>query len=233
MKNNVLWAAVILALGIAVAGGFLYKGMRQNASQNRYVSVRGLSEREVEADKVTWPVYFKEVGDDLQALYRIVSAKNAKVLAFLKSKGLADEEISVAAPLVIDLEAERYRVSEAPYRYNVTSVITVTSKQVGKVREMMQQQGELLQQGIAIASGDYPYSVSYEFTGLNALKPSMIEEATVNARAAAEKFATDSRSRIGGIRRATQGLFTIEDRDPNTPYIKKVRVVTSVEFFLQ
>lgn len=232
MKNNILWAALLIALGIAAAGSFIYSGMRQNAQQNRFVSVRGLSEREVPADKVTWPVYFKEVGNDLQALYRTVNAKNAKVVAFLKSKGLSEQEISVAAPAVIDLDAERYRSSDSPYRYNVTSVITVTSKQVDKVREMMLQQGELLQQGIAIASGDYQYQVSYEFTGLNSLKPSMIEEATKNAREAAEKFATDSDSRIGGIKRASQGLFTINDRDPNTPYIKKVRVVTSVDFSL-
>ena len=92
---------------------------------------------------------------------------------------------------------------------------------------------ELLQQGIAIASGEYQYQVSYEFTDLNALKPSMIEEATKNARQAAEKFAVDSDSRVGGIKRATQGLFTIDDRDPNTPYIKRVRVVTLVDFFLE
>ena len=148
MKNNILWAALLIALGIAAAGSFIYSGMRQNAQQSRFVSVRGLSEREVPADKVTWPVYFKEVGNDLQALYRTVNAKNAKVVAFLKSKGLSEQEISVAAPAVIDLDAERYRSSDSPYRYNVTSVITVTSKQVDKVREMMLQQGELLQQGM-------------------------------------------------------------------------------------
>lgn len=139
----------------------------------------------------------------------------------------------MAAPAVIDLDAERYRSSDSPFRYNVTSVITVTSNQVDKVREMMLQQGELLRQGIAIASGEYQYQVSYEFTGLNGLKPSMIEEATKNARQAAEKFAVDSDSRVGGIKRAAQGLFTIDDRDPNTPYIKRVRVVTSVDFFLE
>ena len=233
MKNRIVWAAVVIALGIAAAGVFIYGGMRKNASMNRYVSVRGLSEREVPADKVTWPIYFKEVGNDLQALYRTINAKNAKILDFLQDKGLSEEEISVAAPAVIDLDAERYRSSDSPFRYNVTSVITVTSRQVDKVREMMLQQGELLQQGIAIASGEYQYQVSYEFTDLNALKPSMIEEATKNARQAAEKFAVDSDSRVGGIKRATQGLFTIDDRDPNTPYIKRVRVVTLVDFFLE
>lgn len=233
MKDRIIWAALIIALGIAAAGGFICNGMRKNASMNRYVSVRGLSEREVPADKVTWPVYFKEVGNDLQALYRTINAKNAKVLDFLHEKGLSDQEISVAAPAVIDLDAERYRSSDSPFRYNVTSVITVTSNQVDKVREMMLQQGELLRQGIAIASGEYQYQASYEFTGLNGLKPSMIEEATKNARQAAEKFAVDSDSRVGGIKRAAQGLFTIDDRDPNTPYIKRVRVVTSVDFFLE
>lgn len=233
MKDRLIWAALVLALGVAVAGGFVYRGMRQNAKMNRFVSVRGLAEREVMADKVVWPIYFKEVGSDLPALYRIISAKNEKIVAFLNSRGITEEEISVAAPAVIDLDAERYRSSDSPYRYNITSVITVTSRQVEKVRELMLQQGELLQQGIAIASGEYQYQVRYEFTGLNELKPSMIEEATKNAREAAQKFAADSESRIGGIKRAVQGLFSIEDRDPNTSYIKKVRVVTSVDFFLE
>lgn len=233
MKDRLIWAALVLALGVAVAGVFVYSGMRQNAKMNRFVSVRGLAEREVMADKVVWPIYFKEVGSDLPALYRIISAKNEKIVAFLNSRGITEEEISVAAPAVIDLDAERYRSSDSPYRYNITSVITVTSRQVEKVRELMLQQGELLQQGIAIASGEYQYQVRYEFTGLNELKPSMIEEATKNAREAAQKFAADSESRIGGIKRAVQGLFSIEDRDPNTSYIKKVRVVTSVDFFLE
>lgn len=61
----------------------------------------------------------------------------------------------------------------------------------------------------------------------------MIEEATKNARASAEKFAQDSGSSLGKIRRANQGQFSITDRDSNTPYIKSVRVVTTVEYFLK
>ena len=136
----------------------------------------------------------------------------------------------MAPPEVIDLQAERYYSSEnKPYRYNVTSVITVTSRDVDKVRRLMAKQTELLKQGIAIGNN----FVSYEFTGLNDIKPQMIEEATKNARAAAEKFAKDSNSKLGKIRSASQGQFSIYDRDANTPYIKSVRVVTTVNYSLE
>ena len=120
-----------------------------------------------------------------------------------------------------------------PYRYNVTTVITVTSKQVDLVRGLINEQSELLKQGVAIISGDYRYNVAYDYTSLNDIKPKMIEEATKNARTAAEKFAKDSESRLGSIQRAYQGQFSIENRDPNTPYIKQVRVVTTIDYSLE
>jgi hypothetical protein len=133
---------------------------------------------------------------------------------------------------VIDLQAERYTPTNVLYRYNATGVITVISTDVKKIRALMNEQTELLQQGIAITGGDYRYNVTYEFTGLNDIKPQMIEEATVNARAAAEKFAKDSDSKLGKIKNASQGQFSIIDRDSNTPYIKTVRVVTTVNYYL-
>ena len=90
-----------------------------------------------------------------------------------------------------------------------------------------------MKQGIAITGGDYRYNVVYEFTGLNSIKPGMIEEATKNARSAAEKFAKDSESELGKIKSAYQGQFSIEDRDANTPYIKRVRVVTTIDYSLE
>lgn len=123
--------------------------------------------------------------------------KNAAVVSFLENNGIEKEEISIAPPEVIDMQAERYVDRNVAYRYNATSVITVTSKNVDRVRKLMSGQAELLKQGIAITGGDYKYNVSYEFTGLNEVKPRMIEEATKNARAAAEKFAKDSDSELG------------------------------------
>ena len=114
-----------------------------------------------------------------------------------------------------------------------TAVATVATNDVALVRKVMEKQGELLKNGIAFSGSDYQYRTIYSFNGLNEIKPTMIDEATRNARAAAEKFAKDSDSKLGKIKTATQGVFSIEDRDENTPYIKKVRVVTNVQYFLE
>lgn len=232
MKN---WKieAVILAVGLVLLGVFIERGFSEFAQRGRSVNVKGLAEMEVPADKVTWPLVYKSLGNDLNALYDNIKHSNRTILEFLKEKGIEEMEISVNAPDIIDLKAERYSNNDSPYRYNVTSVITVTSSKVDLVRKLISEQGELLKRGIAITGGDYRYNVLYEYTSLNAIKPGMIEEATKNAREAAEKFAKDSESELGKIVRANQGQFSITDRDGNTPYIKKVRVVTTVEYSLE
>ena len=96
----------------------------------------------------------------------------------------------------------------------------------------MRRQAELMKQGIAIVSEEYSNNVTYEFTGLNRIKPEMVQEATKNARATAQKFADDSGSKLGDIRSAQQGQFSIENRDNNTPYIKRIRVVNTMEYAL-
>lgn len=232
MKNLRLEAA-ILAIGLIVLGTMIRGGINDFKDKERIVTVKGLAEMEVPADKVVWPLMFKDIGDDLTQLYANIEKKNKAIVDFLKANGVSDTEISIAPPEIIDMKAERYASQDAKYRYNATSVITVTSKNVNQIRELISEQAELMKQGIAITGGDYRYSVSYEFTGLNSIKPQMIEEATKNARAAAEKFAKDSDSKLGKIRNASQGQFSISDRDANTPYIKSVRVVTTINYYLK
>ena len=232
MKN---WRieALILAIGLMVGGTFVQNGLRKLSTRNRVVTVKGLAEMEVKADKVTWPLVYKVLGNDMSVLYNEIKGSNLKITEFLKSKGIKDEEISINAPEIIDTQAERYNSSVQPYRYNVTTVITVTSKQVDLVRKLINEQSELLKQGIAIISGEYRYNVTYAYTSLNDIKPKMIEEATKNARMAAEKFAKDSESSLGSIQKAYQGQFSIENRDEYTPYIKQVRVVTTIDYTLE
>ncbi len=232
MKN---WRieAIIISIGVILLGVMIKSGINDFKNKDRVVSVKGLAEVEVPADKVVWPLVYKDIGNDPALLYTNMEQKNAAIVKFLENNGIAKEEISIAPPEVIDMQAERYADRNTLYRYNATSVITVISKNVDKVRKLMSEQAELLKQGIAITGSDYRYNVVYEFTGLNAIKPQMIEEATKNARAAAEKFATDSDSSLGKIRNASQGQFTISDRDANTPYIKSIRVVTTVNYYLK
>ena len=225
--------AIILAVGLLLMGKFVKGGLDGFANRDRVVNVKGLAEMEMSANKVTWPLMYKVLGNDLPALYDQINNTNTAIVKFLKQKGITEKEITVNAPEIIDLNAERYTENRTGYRYNVTAVITVTSMQVDLVRQLISEQGELLKQGIAITGGDYRYNVQYDYTDLNRIKPQMIEEATKNARAAAEKFASDSDSELGKIKHAYQGQFTITDRDSNTPYIKKVRVVTTIDYYLE
>lgn len=232
MKNWVK-EAIIIAIGLLLLGVSIKSGIKYFKNRDRVVTVKGLAEMEVVANKVTWPLMFKDLGNDLPTLYTNLNAKNNAVVAFLKSKGITNKEISIAAPEIIDMQAERYNNTPSPFRYNITSVITVNSTNVGVVRSLISKQSELLKQGIALTAGDFRFNVVYEFTKLNSIKPVMIENATKNARTSAEKFAKDSDSKLGKIRTADQGQFTITDRDPNTPFIKNVRVVTTIDYYLE
>lgn len=225
--------ALVLAIGMVALGYEISESINNFVAKDRVVTVKGLAEMEVPANKVTWPLMYKEVGNDLSALYNKISYTNKAIVNFLKEKGITEEEISINAPEIIDMQAERYVGENKTYRYNVTTVITVTSNKVDLVRSLISEQGELLKQGIAITGGDYRYNIQYDYTSLNEIKPQMIEEATQNAREAAQKFAKDSDSELGKIKRAHQGQFSIENRDANTPYIKRIRVVTTIEYSLE
>lgn len=225
--------AVLLTIGLIAMGAEIRQGINNFVEKDRVVTVKGLAEMEVPANKVTWPLMYKEVGNDLATLYNKISDTNSAIVNFLKKKGITEDEISINAPEIIDMQAERYNSNPVPYRYNVTTVITVTSSKVDLVRSLISEQGELLKQGIAITGGDYRYNIQYDFTSLNEIKPQMIEEATKNAREAAQKFAKDSDSELGKIKRASQGQFSINDRDANTPYIKRIRVVTTIDYSLE
>lgn len=220
-----------LMIGLIVGAVLLGNAIKAARADDRVVSVKGLCEREVKADNVISPFAYKEGGDDLQQLYRTIERKNAIIINFLKAAGISEEEISIAAPKVVDTRTE-WSGSQNRYAYIVTSVVTVCTDKVDTIIALQSQQGELLQQGIATTSG-WEYPTIYSFTKLNEIKPSMIETATKNARETAEKFAADSESRLGKIKRATQGQFSITDRDSNTPYMKNVRVVTSVDYYLK
>ncbi len=225
--------ALILALGIIVLGDSVNSGLKSLSGKDRKVVVKGLVEKEVEADKVTWPIVSKEIGNDLPELYQTINNTTGTIRKFLLQNGLKADEISVNAPVVIDLNAERYGENRNPYRYNITSIITVTSSNVKLVRSIIARQGELLKKGVAIVDGGYENPVKYEFVAFRQMKPKMMQEAIENAEQTATQFAENSKSQIDKIMNADQGQFSIEDRDSNTPYIKKVRVVTTVTYSLK
>ena len=228
-----LLQAAILAVSIAFLGLCIKWGIDDFANKDRNVTVKGLAEKEVEADKVTWPIPTKVLGNDLPELYQRINTTTAKVKAFLKQHGIKDDEINVNAPVVIDLNADQYSNNNRGFRYNITSTITVTSQNVKLVRSIMAKQGELLKQGVAVLDGGYENRITYEYVGFRKMKPQMMQEAIKNAEATAQEFATNSNSKLNKITKTDQGQFSIDDRDANTPYIKKVRVVTTITYSLK
>jgi hypothetical protein len=223
---------LLVAAGLVGAAGRLGEALLEFRKLERSIEVKGLSEREVPADLAIWPIGYVEADNDVANLYRTVERKNGRLLAFLEQAGFDRDEVSVSAPSVIDKQAREYGGGEpSPFRYTARATLTVYTKDVARVRATMGRVAELGREGIALG-GDGGLPPQFLFTGLNAVKPGMIEEATRNARESARKFADDSDSKLGKIRRAAQGQFSIDDRDVSTPHIKKIRVVSTIEYYL-
>ena len=221
-------------IGLIFLGLMLPRAVSDFRSFDRIVTVKGLCEKEVPADKVIWPLIFKVVGNDINTVYSEINRNTAIIKQFLTDGGIDEAEITVSVPSISDKYAQEYGNNDRTFRYLSTSVVTVCTGKVDTVLELMNRQTELLKKGIVVGSeNSWSNPVEFKFEGLNDIKPEMIEEATKNAREVGEKFAKDSGSRLGKIKTANQGTFTIENRDSNTPYIKKVRVVTSVTYYLK
>lgn len=225
-------AAAVLAAGMVAGSAILASSLVEFRAMERVVQVKGLSEREVAADTVIWPIKFNDVDNNLTTLVANVERKNEQIQAFLKLQGFSQKEITVAVPQIVDRQAGYYDPNANQMRYTASSTVTVYSSNVDLVHQAMAKLLELSKTGIAIAGQDYDSKPEFIFSGLNELKPDMIAEATRNAREVATKFAADSDSKLGKIKTASQGQFSITDRDSNTPYIKKVRVVATVDYYL-
>ena len=232
MDKSKIISGIAIAVGLLLLGLCIKGGIDNFANRGRQVTVRGLSEREVSANLVTWPIVTKELGNDLTTIYSRIQSTNERIARFLTENGLTKDEFSINPPEVEDRQAVSYNQDGIRERYLVTNVIVVNSTKVDLVRSLIEKQDQLMRDGIAVVADNYQYHTTYEFTGLNDIKPEMITEATTAARDAAERFAADSHSEIGRIVTASQGQFSIEDRDQYTPYKKNVRVVNSITYEL-
>lgn len=223
----------LLAVGLCLAAWLVGDAFLEARQLERTVTVKGLAEREAAADQAIWPIRYSAASNDLGALTAELERSTQLIIAFLERHGFAENEISVTAPSITDKKAQNFgEVANDGFRYVANHVVTVFTGRVDAVRSTRQQLLELSKQGVAVTSDDYQARVEYLFTGLNEIKPVMIEQATEAAREVAQKFASDSQSELGKIRQAHQGQFSIQDRDSNTPHIKRVRVVSTVEYYL-
>ena len=232
-RANALILGLSIFSGLAALGYLLGSAAIDFKEYERSVTVKGLSERELPADIVIWPIVFTEADNDLGALYKSIETSKKNIEEFLIAKGIVAAEISYSLPSITDKLAQQYISGQkAEFRYSAVQTVTVYSSNVSMVRNAMAGLSDLGMSGIAFTGGDYQNQTEYLFTGLNQIKPEMIQEATTKAREVALKFAQDSNSKLGKIKRASQGQFSIDSRDKNNPQIKKIRVVSTVEYYL-
>lgn len=227
MKNNI-YAAALIAAGIVICGWSIYLGMSKYANKDRAVSVKGLSTRDVEADYAVWPLSYAWSGNDLPALYEKVEQVTGRVKQHLLSLGFEESDIRQGS-VTVSNNWENYYGNRPEYRYTLSTSLIVSTDKVQKVVASQGKEATLLKEGIIVKTESW--NLDYQFNGLPELKPAMIEEATQNARAVAKKFADDAKCSLGSIRRASQGQFSVES-DQYQPWVKHVRVVTTVDYYL-
>ena len=231
-KRFFIVSAAVLAIGIVLSGLSIAFGIKTLKADQRTVSVRGLSEREIEADLAVWPVTFTLSGNDLSQLRQDIVKKTNIIISFLKTHGLKESDFTVKEPAITDTTTDPYMdQTRKRDKYFAKVVVFVRSSNIAAVNAALSVSIDLMDSGIAL-SHDYDSRVEYLFTKLNDIKPQMIAEATQNAHKAAEQFAHDSGSKVGKIKRASQGLFSIDDAAPGLPERKSVRVVTTVAYIL-
>ncbi|WP_438864832.1 SIMPL domain-containing protein [Neptunicella sp.] len=236
MQNNKTGAFILaigIFLGLSTMGYLLANAAIDYKLFERSVTVKGLSEREYPADIVIWPIQFTAADNQLSTLYATIDQQTRLIKTFLQDKGINSSDISFSSPAITDKSAQSYGNNAGiEYRYSAIQSVTVYSSDIETVRSVMSELSDLGKQGIVFTGDNYQAQTEYLFTRLNDVKPAMIEEATRQAREVAEKFAADSQSKLGKIKRASQGQFSISARDKNNPHIKKIRVVSTVEYYL-
>lgn len=219
-------------LGLSSLGYFISFSYLKSKDLERTVVVKGLSEKEVKANVVLWPIKFSVTSTSLDDLSKKVENDTDKILVFLAKYGVSKEDITVNSPSIIDKMANEYANVDFTLRYLSNRTINIYSQDVDKIKEISGKLFELSQEGILFRVDEYDSKIEYLYTKLNEIKPSMIEEATSNARDVAKKFAQDSKSTLGKIKRASQGQFEVISRDKNSEDIKNVRIVSTVEYYL-
>jgi hypothetical protein len=233
-------AAVVLSVGIALGGLFVGFGFARGRATERFVEVKGLSEKPVKANLALWPLRFVVSANELAGAQGQAASATNEVLAFVKRHGIDPSAAELQNLQVTDSMTEMYRQDRSGPRFVITQTVMVRSADVDTVIRASQRVSELVAAGVVLSSsGEFGGAgPTYLFTGLNDLKPAIIAEATANARQAAEQFARDSGSSLGGIKQANQGVFVILPRDQapgvseGTQPQKIVRVVSTVQYFL-
>ncbi|MCK0105206.1 SIMPL domain-containing protein [Marinobacter sp. S0848L] len=230
--------AVILGLSVVISASLLKDGLTGLKTGDRYVTVKGVAEREVNADLALWPIRFVASGKTLEQAQAKARSSREAIMAFLKFQAIESSAVELQRLDVTDTRANPYQ-GEGEQKFIVNQTLMVRSTQIDRIRHAAQNVSELVDSGVLLSSDYGPGGPTYLFNGLNTIKPEMIAEATESAREAASQFARDANASLGGLRRANQGVFQILARDQapgiseQQQPVKIVRVVSTFNYYLE
>ncbi|GGY65696.1 SIMPL domain-containing protein [Marinobacter zhanjiangensis] len=232
--------SVVIGLSLIVAASLLRDGLTELRTGDRYVTVKGVAEKEVTADLALWPIRFAASGNTLEAAREKARSSRDGVMAFLSLQAISEEAVELQRMDVVDTQANNpYQPENGARKVIITQVLMVRTDEVDKVRQAARNVSDLVDSGVVLSSDYGPAGPTYLFTRLNDIKPEMISEATLAARESAQQFARDADAELGGLRRANQGVFQILARDQapgvtadQQPF-KTVRVVSTFDYYLQ
>lgn len=231
--------ALILGISAIVSASMVADGLTDLRTGDRYVTVKGVAEREVNADLALWPIRFVATGTTLTQAQDLARQSREAIMAFLKLQAIDESRVELQRLDVTDTRANPYQGNNGEQKFIINQTLMVRSQDIDKIRRAAQGVSELVDSGVVLSSDYGPAGPTYLFNGLNAIKPDMIAEATASAREAAAQFAKDADAELGGLRRANQGVFQILARDQapgimeGQQPVKTVRVVSTVEYYLQ
>lgn len=223
MNKNIKIITGVIAAAIIIAGIIVSISAQRFSNQGKYVEVKGLSERIIKADRAIWSLNFEVKSNTSSDLFNQITRNVDDVTAFLKKAGFEESEINTTPA---NIYQDTYQNSQ--YRYNARVSMSVYTSKVDLIKTASQNTLVLIEKGIVI-NDSY---INYEISDINEYKPEMLKEAIANARDSAQQFANDSGADMGDIARANQGVFAISEKDPASPEMKKVRLVSTLRYLL-
>ncbi|MBU2953315.1 SIMPL domain-containing protein [Marinobacter sp. F3R08] len=234
-----LLAALILGISTIISAALIGNGLTDLRTGDRYVTVKGVAEREVNADLALWPIRFVATGASLSEAQNTARSSRDAIMAFLKLQAIDQKSVELQRLDVTDTQANPYQANNGEQKFIISQTLMVRSTEIDRIRQAAQGVSELVDSGVVLSSDFGPSGPTYLFNGLNDIKPEMIAEATASAREAAAQFAQDAKAELGDLRRANQGIFQILARDQapgimeGQQPVKTVRVVSTVEYYLR
>jgi hypothetical protein len=217
MKKNI--PAILFALAIIIASFILGNAVINRNRPQGTINVTGLGESNFTSDLIVWEGNFSRESKDLTSAYSDLESDKKAVTAYLKSKGIPENQLVFNAVTTSPQYKQNYSndgrfLGQNFTGYQLNQSLKIESKEVEKVEKISREITELLNQGITF----YSQNPRYYYTELESLKLEMIAKATEDATIRAERISENSKGSLGDLISANMGIFQITGQNSGEDY---------------